>query len=146
MHSRPRSVNSARCSVAERGEFHHPGRARQLLSFTGMRWGKITPTDFDLFIDFHGDGFVLGELKLRDAPLLRGQELALERAADTWDRGGVPCLTIVASHSVDVGNVIVADAIVTRFRFAGRWVKMRDRQTVAWMVERFYRRCVERAA
>lgn len=132
--------------MAERGTLHTRSRASQLLLFNGLRWGTITPTDFDLFIDFGGRGFVLGELKHNNAELHRGQELALERAADTWDAGNVPTLTIVASHSVDIGDVIVADAIVTRFRWKGKWQVMRNRLTVAEMVERFHDRCVRRAA
>lgn len=132
--------------MSERGTFHHPQRARQLLSFEGLRWGTITPTDFDLFIDFGGRGFVLGELKHGDAPLLRGQELALERAADGWDRAGIPTLTLVASHSVDIGDVLVARAIVTKFRWRGKWTPMRNPLTIADLVERFHSRCVGRAA
>ena len=130
----------------EPGTFHARHRAEQLLSFVGLRWGKITPTDFDLFIDFGGRGFVLGEIKYRDAPLHRGQELALERAADAWDKAGIPTLTLVASHSTDIGDVIVADASVVRFRWKGQWHDTKQPITVGAAVNRFHQRCTETAA
>lgn len=133
--------------MSERGTWRNKDRARQLLCFEGLRWGTITPTDFDLFIDFYGRGFVLGEIKHKGTSVKRGQELALERAADAWDRAGVPCLTIVAEHDVDIGDVVVADAVVVRYRWGGRWSPMRRNDfTVAEILERFHRRVLRRAA
>lgn len=129
--------------MSERGKFHHPERARQLLSFDGLRWGEKTPTDLDLLVDFGGRGFVLVECKYKDTALPRGQELALERLQDAARRGGVPTLLLHASHSVDVGNVSVRDAVVIRFRYRRGWVPMRDPLSVWDIVDRFYRRVVQ---
>lgn len=132
--------------MAERGEFHHPARAAQMLSFVGLSFGTITPTDFDLFLDFRGRGFVLGELKYGNTTLQRGQELALERAAEAWHRGGVPTLVLVASHTTDIGDVIVADAEVVRCYWRGRWRHIESHVTVKRAVAKFYAHCMERAA
>lgn len=130
----------------ERGRFHHPQRARQLLSFEGLRWGTITPTDFDLFIDYQGRAFVLAELKHEDAPLHRGQELAIERVVDAWEKAGIPALALVASHSIDIGDVTVAHARVVRVRWKGRWVSERRNFSVAQVIERFFIRVNKGAA
>lgn len=124
--------------MAERGEWRHRQRAGQLLSFSGLRWGTITPTDFDLFIDFGGRAFVLGELKYRDAPISRGQELALERAVDTWTSAGVPTLGFIARHHVDIGEVPVADAEVVEIRWRGAWRRQMEPCTVASLIGRFH--------
>lgn len=124
--------------MSERGEWRHRQRGAQLLSFSGLRWGTITPTDFDLFIDFGGRAFVLGELKYRDAPMPRGQELALERAVDTWAHAGVPTIGFIARHHIDIGEVAVADAEVVKIRWAGVWRMQMELCTVASLIDRFH--------
>ena len=126
-----------------RGEYRSPARGGQLLLFKGLRWGKITPTDFDLFIDFGGRGFVLGEIKYRDAAVPFGQRLAIERAASAWSLGGIRVLAMIAGHDTETGDVIVADAIVRetwRCRGAGpaHWMPMLTVTTVAALIERFH--------
>jgi len=127
---------------SEPGIFHRRERAAQLLSFVGLKWGTITPTDTDALIDFGGRAFVIVEVKYRDAPLPRGQELAFERAADGWERGGIPTLVLAASHQVDTGDVIVADAEVKRVYWRGKWSRPRRPRTVGQTVERFYAKYV----
>lgn len=127
-----------------RGRYEHRARAKQLLLFDGLRWGNITPTDLDTFIDFGGRAFVLVELKLAGTELKRGQELAIERAVDTWNMGGVTTLALVATHGVEDPNedVVVADAFVVRLRIGypnmpGAWQDASKPCTVRDAVEWF---------
>lgn len=132
--------------MPERGTFHTRARAAQLISFVGLQYGTTTPTDLDMFMDFRGRGFVFGELKHNDAPMHRGQELALERLADACERGGVPTLVLVASHSVDIGDVPAADAIVRKYRWRGKWEPVKKHITVKQACDIFHARCIKRAA
>ena len=65
--------------MTEPGIFRNREYAKQLKSFSGLRFGKITPTDIDGFLDFGNNVYVFIETKHGDAPLPYGQKLALER-------------------------------------------------------------------
>lgn len=124
----------------ERGEWRDHLAAAQLVSFEGLRWGRITPTDVDLLIDFGNRGFVLGEFKYegRAWPLPVGQRLALQRTVDAWNRAGVAALGFVASHNADKGAAIVAaEATVVRIRWDGEWQQPKAR-TVAQLLDGFH--------
>lgn len=95
----------------ERGRINNRARATQIKDFTGLRWGKITPTDIDGFIDFHNKLFIYIELKYGNATLPNGQRLALERQADAGNKAMIPTYVIVAQH-LDEGDIKVAEAIV----------------------------------
>lgn len=68
--------------MAERGEIAHPERIKQVLAFSGFRYGTITPTDFDFAIEYHSKAWVVGEVKLRGTPLNAGQRQALKEFID----------------------------------------------------------------
>lgn len=136
-----------------RGVFEHRARAKQLLLFDGLRWDNITPTDLDAFVDFGGRAFVLIELKHEGTPLKRGQELAIERAVDTWNRGGVTTMALVATHSIadPDADVVVADAVVVRVRLGrprkpGSWTEVTNGTTVREAIDWFHASEVRRAA
>lgn len=102
--------------MVERGKIAHRNRAAQIRDFSGLRWGNITPTDIDLIVDFQDKLWVIGELKHTDAPLPYGQQLALERLARDLHTVGKPVLCVVAEHSTEIGNdVIAADSIVRTY-------------------------------
>lgn len=48
-----------------RGKAHNPGRYKQLVDYSKLCWGKITPTDIDGAIDFGGRLFILIDSALR---------------------------------------------------------------------------------
>lgn len=56
--------------------------------FSGLRYGKITPTDIDGFVEFKDKIFILLELKFGDSVLKYGQRTALERGCDAWGEQG----------------------------------------------------------
>lgn len=83
----------------ERGAIWAPSRAAQLVDYRGLRWGNITPTNVDGLIDFGARFFFFVELKLRGAPFLLGQRLALANVRAAIVNGGKRCVVLVAEHT-----------------------------------------------
>lgn len=114
------------CSEDNRGKFQREDRARQLVRFDGLRYGTITPTDVDMFIEYNGKAFVLAELKHRDAPMPRGQELALTRTVDALSEKAEAVL-FVCEHEVDdtSQDIVAADTLVRDVYYHGRWRRVK---------------------
>jgi len=106
-----------------RGKINHPGRAQQIIDFSGLRYGNITPTDLDGLIEYQDEAYILIEIKYLDALVPYGQNLALERLTDDLERSGKPTLCIVATHDVSRTKDVVngASAKVRKFRLKGGW-------------------------
>lgn len=106
----------------ERGVIRNRSAAQQLRDFSGLRFGRITPTDIDAYMEFGGQLFVFIEAKYGTAMLPRGQELALERLVDAIhsppDRRAI---ALVVSHDTQGGDVSFADTRVQRYRWGGEW-------------------------
>jgi hypothetical protein len=108
---------------AVRGQIQHRERARQIAEFKGLTYNKITPTDLDGFLDFGDKLFIFIESKFIATPILRGQELAIERLCD-----GTHCpprryaFAIVADHCHPVTEDIeFSDMTVRSIRQNGAW-------------------------
>ena len=108
-------------STVERGVIRNRKFAGQLRDFSGLRFGTITPTDVDGWIDFSNRLFVFIEAKHGEARLPYGQELALARLTDAChtppDRVAI---TLICSHNTD-GDIDFANIPVTRYRWNGNW-------------------------
>jgi hypothetical protein len=91
----------------ERGAIRDRARAEQGRDFTGLRYGRITPTDIDAFLDFRGKAFVFIEAKLIGAQCPWGQERAFERVCDASQRGGVESVYMLAEHNTPQDEQIV---------------------------------------
>ena len=64
-------------------------RAKQLISFEGMELDeKVWPTDFDAVIEWRNSAWLVFEVKLGDAPVPKGQRLALERYVQDIGKAG----------------------------------------------------------
>ena len=115
------------------GEFYAPTLARQRCGFSGMRWGSITPTDIDAFLDFGNRFFVLIESKHEGAELPDGQRLALERLCDA---SLVPCVLIVVSHDCpSTQDIDLATTRPLRYRWKGAWIDMNRETTCRELVD-----------
>lgn len=98
----------------ERGIIRNRQAGRQIVDYSGLRYGNITPTDIDGFLEFGNRLFVLIELKFMGVPLPYGQQLALERLVTSSD--DIPArraFCLVCEHCTPVdGDIIAHDAIV----------------------------------
>jgi len=123
---------------SDRGKIRNRECARQLKDFSGLRFGKITPTDIDGFVDFQNRAFVLFEIKHGTTPMPYGQRLGYERLADACEKSGIRTLVIVAHHDVAAPKDIdVAVLPVTQVRFQGQWKKPNVPHTVRSAFEAF---------
>lgn len=116
-------------SNENRGTFQYDRRARQLIRFEGLRYGNITPTDIDVFAEYHDRAFIFAEIKHRDAQMPRGQGLALTRLVDRLRRGGTEAVLLLCEHDVDDtgDDVYAADVTVNAVYYRGRWSKTRKK-------------------
>ena len=94
-------------------------KEKQLVSFRDLRWGKITPTDLDGFLDFGNKAFVCIEYKFGNAEIPYGQKLALTRMVDAMRK---PCILIHATHNCPPEKDIDgANAGVVEIYYKGKW-------------------------
>jgi len=113
----------------KRGVIQNRSRATQINNFKNLRYGNITPTDIDGFIDFGNRYFIYIEVKLLGNDLPYGQRLALERLCDATQRGGVSSITYVVKHNVQNFNddVDVGDLYVSEYRQDFKWHEQVER-------------------
>jgi hypothetical protein len=122
--------------MTARGSIRNRDFAQQLRDFTGLCFGKISPTDIDAFMDFGGEVFIFIEAKHGNAPLRHGQRLALERLCDACQKAGVESIVLVASHDTD-GDVSYATLPVTLIRLHGKWRPPTKPMTVRQAIDEF---------
>jgi hypothetical protein len=108
----------------ERGVIKNRALKNQVADMSGLRWGNITPTDIDAFLDFGDKLFVLIEGKFGGAVVQQGQMLAIQRLCDS---AHYPprrfSFAIIADHYTPDGNDIdFANMIVRTVRFNGKWI------------------------
>jgi len=122
-----------------RGKIQHRGRSRQINDLSGLRFGKITPTDIDIFIDFHDRIFIFIEVKYGENTLPHGQRLALERLCDAAHKAGKKSMVIITRHNVSNFNddVDVGRLMVCEYRYNQAWREPKEPITVKQAIDRF---------
>lgn len=106
----------------ERGVIRNRAAAQQLRDFSGLRYGRITPTDIDAYMEFGGRLFVFVEAKYGGALLPYGQQLAIERLVDAIHNPPHRyAVAMVVSHDTQGADVSFSDTRVQRYRWAGQW-------------------------
>lgn len=123
----------------ERGVIRNRQFAQQLRDFSGLRFGSITPTDIDGFMDFGDRLFVVLEGKHAGSRLQTGQRMALERLVDACHcppRRVAVALILDHTEAADE-DVNFGASIVCAIRWNGRWVPQQHKQiTCRTAVER----------
>ena len=110
-----------------RGEIENKNRARQLRDFTGLRFGNITPTDIDGFVEFWDKLFVWIEAKVTGTELHYGQRLALERQCDAVAQTGRMAVVLVIDHDTPPEDDIdFATCPVRAYRYNKAWGEPRE--------------------
>lgn len=99
-------------------------RAKQLLAFDGMQYGRCKPTDIDLSMDWQQETFVFVELKGAQQSLTVGQRIHLEGLVDAIQAGGREAVAIWASHNTPdpETDVHAAEATVVAMYDGNQWV------------------------
>lgn len=110
---------------SERGKIRNRTFAQQIRNFSGLRFGKITPTDIDAFMDMGGQTFIFMESKHGGKPLPYGQRLALERLVDACQRAGIDSLLLILSHDT-AEDIDFAQCRVVRYRYMQEWIEQAE--------------------
>ncbi len=106
-----------------RGVIQNREMKQQIADMSGLRFGKITPTDLDAFIDFGNRLFVFVEAKFNGAQVPNGQKLAIERLCDACHNPPKRhAVAFITSHN-DRGDIDFANSVVTEYRWQGVWHK-----------------------
>jgi hypothetical protein len=106
-----------------RGVIQNRERAKQIIDFSGLKFGKITPTDIDGLIEYQDKAIIFMEYKYSNALMPYGQKLALERLADNSQKAGKQSVVLVCEHDVsDCDSDIIEDkAVVREFYYCRHW-------------------------
>jgi hypothetical protein len=124
-----------------RGKEYNPRRARQAKDYSGLCYGRITPTDIDGIIEFSNRLFVFLEYKGSGSPLATGQRLCIQRMVDAIQSQTKTAVAILADHWEHIGDDIdCANAEVRSIYYLGVWHQMDEKQTVRFVVDQFYKK------
>lgn len=108
--------------MTERGVIRNRQFAQQIRDFSGLRFGKITPTDIDGFIDYQDKLFIFFESKYGSTPLPYGQKLALERLCDACAESKKLSAVLLLTHTAQPGSDIeFGSLLVTSYRINKTW-------------------------
>jgi hypothetical protein len=104
--------------------------------FSGLRYGKITPTDIDGFMEFGDRTFIFIELKFGDAVLKYGQKLAMERLCDACESDQRTSIALVARYNTQGEDAVdVAPLPVSEYRINRKWHKPKNGITVRQAID-----------
>lgn len=115
-------------------------KAKQLLAFDGMQYGRCRPTDIDFSFDVGGKVFVFGEVKTYGKDLTVGQRLHLQFLCDALAAGGKQAIALFATHSTPNADhdVRVAECDVKKVYFGGskgKWAKVENQNVDNYLKE-----------
>lgn len=113
--------------------------AKRLRDYSGLRWGRITPTDIDAFLDFRNEVFVVIEAKRAGAKIPYGQRLALERLVTALSATKRALLLIVEHACEGDQDIDIGACTVSQYYSRGRWFIANGRRTTRRFIDAFLR-------
>lgn len=117
----------------ERGAIRNKKQAEQLRDFTNLKFGNITPTDIDGYIDYRGKCQIFMEAKYGGAELPNGQKRAIEVIVNS---STIPAVAFVVSHYTD-GMIDMGNCEIKKYYFEGEWRTTDKYKTLRQAVEAF---------
>jgi hypothetical protein len=127
----------------ERGKIRNRDLALKERDFSGLRWGKITPTDIDGFVEFGNTLFVFVEGKFGQSAMPYGQRLALERLCDACHNESSKKYSIAFVVSHDGADVFdYARGPVLQYRWRGQWIEPNAPINLKTAIDRMHKRYV----
>jgi hypothetical protein len=124
-------------TTPQRGVIRNRQLATRVKDYSGLRYGTITPTDIDGFMEFGDKLYVIIEGKTGAAALPYGQRLALERLCDVITSTGRPCLLVICEHDSGAEDVDYAMCAVREYRLWGEWRSPGGLLTVRRVIDNF---------
>ena len=124
---------------ANRGLIQNRERMKQLISFEGMKFDGVTPTDIDCFFEKNDRYFVFYEYKYGNAVIPEGQELALTRIVNALDSTGREAILLWCIHNAQQDEDIQGkDATVVCAYYKHKWCDC-GRRTAKEVTDAFIR-------
>jgi len=108
---------------------------KQIKDFSGLKFGKITPTDIDGFLDFGDKLFIIIEVKFNNSILPMGQRLALERLCDNLQNAKKETYLLIARHSSN-SDIDVAKCRLIKYRYNKKWRHPKENITIRAVIDR----------
>lgn len=107
----------------DRGIIINKRRKQQINNFSQLMYEKITPTDLDGLIEYKNKGYIIFEIKYKNAKLPNGQKLAIERMINDFNKSGKNAIAMVAEHCIDNPNneIFVGDCIIREIYNGNKW-------------------------
>ena len=123
----------------EVSSFTNRERAQQLIDFKGLQFGKCSPTDIDMSMDWQGRTFIFVEVKGLGKPITLGQKYHLEGLCKGLTRGGKTAYGIVVHHETRADEDITAHECMVDIVYNGYgWEKGEQNQTLGGLLEELY--------
>ena len=116
-------ITAVRYEDNNRGKIQNKERAKQIIDFSGVRYGNITPTDIDGYFEKSDKAFVFYEYKLHGVEMPKGQALALTRIVDGLSTAGKDAVLFLCRHEEENPNndIKASKALVERIYWRGKW-------------------------
>lgn len=107
----------------KRGRIQYRDRAQQIIDFSGLRYGNITPTDVDGIIEYKNKAYILYEMKYGSADMPDGQRMAIERQIDDFTNSGKTAVALLCEHDIQNCNedIDAAKTIVRKYYYNKKW-------------------------
>lgn len=129
--------------MIERGKIRNKEHI-PIKDYSGLQYGKITPTDIDGFMDFGDRTFIFIELKHGKGAIPFGQKLALERLCDACESPERKAAVIVARYQNEGAEIDVAPLPVSEYRFLRTWHVPREAISVRQAIDVLLSRSIYR--
>lgn len=124
-----------------RGVIENTARKQQIIDFRHLKYGNITPTDLDAYIEYKDKAKIWIEFKYRNAEPPYGQRLAMQRDVKDAEKIGKEAIAIIAEHDVhDTAHSVMADECQVReicYKQCFTWRPPKYPCTVKQMVDKF---------
>lgn len=112
------------------------------VDFTGLQFGKISPMDFDAFMEFGDKLFIFVETKYKQDKMPVGQGLALQRLCDACQSDNRVSIAFLTRHECEVNesHIILADSVVVSYRYKGKWRKPKEETKLSTAITKLVER------
>ena len=99
------------------------GKMSQVIDFTGIKKGKVHPTDIDAVLEFDNKFLILIEVKTKGNNITTGQRILMERLVDSWSGEGKKAISLLVTHNVKNHNepVMLSDCDVDMYYTLSGW-------------------------
>lgn len=125
-----------------RGEIQNVARKQQINDFSGLLFGKITPTDLDGVIEYRNKAYVFFEIKYGGAESFPGQRLCLERLVRDTAKSGKHAVALILEHNIhDTSQSVPAAECAVReiyYKSENGWIPPKHKCNAYEFMKQFF--------